>query len=416
MHYLKMIKESFLFAGNSVIVNRLRALLSLLGITIGIFAIISVLTVLNSMERSIQSNISSLGDDVVYIQKWPWTFGPDYPWWEYMKRPVPSFREYEELNRRVQGASAMAFSVSASRTIHYRNNAIDDAIIWANSYEFQDIRHFEITRGRYFSFFEAKTGKNVVIIGARIAEELLEGLNPIGKEIKIGGTRVRVIGVIEKEGKNIFGGGSLDDVVLLPINFARGLFDIRSESLNPMIMVKSLPGIPIQLLIDELRGATRSIRRLKPAEDDNFALNKASIISQGFDQVFVAINLAGWIIGGFSILVGGFGIANIMFVSVKERTNIIGIEKALGAKNYFILLQFLFESLLLALTGGILGLVLVFLLTFLGGNFVPFDISMSMGNILTGIFVSSFIGIVSGFAPAYSAARLNPVEAINTTF
>jgi len=416
MHYLKMIKESFLFAVNSVVVNRLRAILSLLGITIGIFAIISVLTVLNSMERSIQTNISSLGDDVVYIQKWPWTFGPDYPWWDYLKRPVPSFREYEELKRRIQGASAMAFSVSTSRTINYKNNVIDDAIIWANSYEFQDIRHFEITSGRYFSYFEAKKGKNIAIIGSRIADELLKGLNPIGKEIKIDGRQVKIIGVIEKEGKNIFGGGSLDDVILLPINFARRLFDIRNESLNPMIMVETLPGIAIQQLIDELRGAMRSIRRIKPTEEDNFALNKASIISQGFDQVFVAINLAGWIIGGFSILVGGFGIANIMFVSVKERTNIIGIEKALGAKNYFVLLQFLFESLLLALTGGILGLMLVYVLTFLGGNFVPFEISMSAGNILTGLLVSSFIGIVSGFAPAYSAARLNPVEAINTSF
>lgn len=416
MNIFKQLSESFIFAWKSVWVNKLRTLLSLSGITIGIFAIISVFTVLNSMERSIRESIQSLGDDVVYIQKWPWNFGSDYAWWEYMKRPVLKYEEYEELKGRLQNAKAVAFSVSTGRTITYNKNSAENIAIWANSYEFQDIRSFEIAKGRYFSPYEAQTGQNVAIIGPKLAQDLISKQDPLGKEIEIERHKVKIIGISKKEGDNIFGGGSLDEVVLLPINYARRIFDTRSEWLNPMIMVKANSSNVISQLMDELKGTMRSIRRIKPVQNDDFALNRASIITQGFDKLFVVINLAGWIIGGFSILVGGFGIANIMFVSVKERTNIIGIQKALGAKKYFILFQFLYESVLLALAGGIAGLLLVFAGTLLAAHFTSFPITMSFGNVITGILISSIIGIVSGFAPAYSAARLNPVEAMNTTF
>ncbi len=416
MILLKLLKESLVFAYSAVMVNKLRTLLSLFGITIGIFAIISVFTIVDSLERNIRESISVLGDDVIYVQKWPWAFDEDYPWWIYMRRPVPDLRDYEEISRRSEFAEGIAFSVSTSAMVSYGNNYLRNTGIWANSHDFHIIRHFEIEQGRYFTPYESTAGRNLAIIGHETALNLFDGEDPLGKQIQVSGRRVTVIGVAQQEGSNMLGGGSLDEMVLLPLNFARNIYNIRADRLNPMIMVKSLPDISNQELIDELRQILRSARRIQPAAEDNFALNQASAITQGLDQIFVMINLVGWIIGGFSILVGGFGIANIMFVSVKERTNIIGIQKSLGAKNYFILLQFLYEAVLLAVAGGILGLVFVFSGTVLVSNLSEFTITLTIGNIGLGLFVSAVIGVIAGYAPAYAASRLNPVEAINHTF
>ncbi len=416
MILLKLLKESLIFAYSSVIVNRLRTLLSLLGITIGIFAIISVFTILDSLERNIRENVSALGENVIYIQKFPWTFSEGYPWWVYIRRPVINLRDYEEIRRRSQLADGIVFSVATGGMVSYGNNFLQNTGIWANSHDFQNIRQFELEQGRYFTPYESTAGRNLAIIGHEIAQQLFNGEEPLGREIQVTGRKVTVIGVAQKEGVDMIGGGSLDEIVLIPLNYARNIFNIRSDQLNPMIMVKARPDIANQELIDELSFIMRSGRRLSPMVDDNFALNQISAITQGLDQIFVMINLVGWIIGGFSILVGGFGIANIMFVSVKERTNIIGIQKSLGAKNYFILLQFLYESVLLSVVGGILGLVLIFIGTILVSYFSEFTITLTIGNILLGLFVSAIIGVIAGYAPAYSASRLNPVEAINHTF
>ncbi len=416
MLMLKLLRESLIFAYSSVMVNKLRTLLTLLGITIGIFAIISVFTIVDSLEKNIRENISVLGDNVIYVQKWPWAFSGDYPWWVYMRRPVPDLRDYEQIRRRSQFAEGVVFSVSRSGMVRYGSTYLENIGIWGNSHDFQVIRHFEIERGRYFTPYESAAGRNLAIIGHEIARNLFGKEDPLGKGIQVSGRKVTVIGVAQREGTSILGGGSLDEMVLIPLNYARTIFNVRSDRLNPMIMIKALPGIANQELIDELRQILRSARRLKPAVDDNFALNQASAITQGLDQIFVMIKLVGWIIGGFSILVGGFGIANIMFVSVKERTNQIGIQKSLGAKNYFILLQFLYEAVLLALAGGVLGLGLIYAGTILVSNFSEFTITLTFGNIVLGLFVSALIGVVAGYAPAYSASRLNPVEAINHTF
>lgn len=416
MIFFKLLRESLIFAYTYVMVNKFRTLLSLLGITIGIFAIISVFTIVDSLERNIRDNIAQLGDNVIYVQKWPWSFDDDYPWWVYMRRPVPDIRDYDAIRRRSQFAEGVVFSVSTGAMVSYENNYLQNTGVWANSHDFQVIRHFELERGRYFSPFESAAGRNLAVIGHEIARQLFDGADPIGKEIRVSRRKATVIGVVQREGSSMLGGGSMDEMVLLPMNFARTIYNVRSDRMNPMIMVKALPEVPNQELIDEMRQILRSNRRLTPAADDNFALNQASAITQGLDQIFVMINLVGWIIGGFSILVGGFGIANIMFVSVKERTNIIGIQKSLGAKNYFILLQFLYESVILAVAGGIVGLLLVFGGTLLVSAGSDFSITLTAGNVGLGLMVSAIIGIIAGYAPAYSASRLNPVEAINHTF
>ena len=414
MIFLHLLKESLYFAFNSLILNKLRTFLSLLGITIGIFAIISVFTVIDSLENSIRDSIAKLGNNVVYVQKWPWAMGGDYPWWKYMNRPVPSLKEKNELLRRSHLTQAAAFMVSTRKNIQYKENSADNIDIVCATHDYEDIWSFEIALGRYFSLFESSAGKNKAVIGAVIAEKLFPDIDPIGKTIKIIGHKVSIIGVYKKEGSDPFGMSS-DEQISIPINFAKNIFDIKNERMNPVIMVKANPGISSNELIDELKGIMRSIRRIKPTEDDDFALNQSSLISQGFDSIFGVIDVAGIIIGGFSILVGGFGIANIMFVSVKEQTKLIGIQKALGAKNYFILLQFLYESVILTLLGGLFGLLIIFVGTLIVSAAFDMDFDMTTGNIITGIVISVTIGIVSGIVPAYKAARLNPVEAIAST-
>lgn len=407
-----LIKESFLYAINSLVVNKLRTFLSLLGITIGIFSIISVFTVINSLETGIKTSIGTLGDDVIYVQKWPWEFGRGYPWWKYFKRPLPSIKESKEIRRRSKLAKANCFMIFSFKQIQYQDNSIDNVQIKAAEHEFNEIKDFELKYGRYFTEYESKTGKNKIILGSEIAENLFENQNPVNKKVKIGGKKLEVVGVFEKEGQDMFGIGN-DDKVLIPINYMKTIVNIKSKHVNPMIMVEPKKNISAIELKEELRGIMRNIRRQKPGEDDNFALNQASLISQGFEQIFLIVDIAGIIIGGFAILVGGFGIANIMFVSVKEQTKLIGIQKALGAKRFFILLQFLFEAIILSLMGGLIGLAFVWLGTKIFGAISSMSFSLSIGNVITGVLLSVIIGIIAGIIPANMASKLNPVDAIS---
>ena len=413
MKLVKFFLESLYFATNALVVNKLRTLLSLLGVTIGIFAIISVFTVIDSMEYKIKTSIESLGDNTVYIQKWPWAFGGDYPWWQYLKRPVPKLKELDKILEKSTTIEAGTFMMSTMQTVQYRDNSTENSVIIAATHDYNKIRSFELTSGRYFSDFESKSGRNKAIIGSEIAKNLFENIDPIDKEIKVAGKKLIVVGIFKKEGENIMN-NSNDNAILIPINYARNIVDIQNENLNPMIMIKAKSNVSMNEMINELQGVMRSIHKIKPSEDDDFALNRSSLLTKGFNDLFSIIDIAGLIIGGFSILVGGFGIANIMFVSVRERTNIIGIQKALGAKNNFILLQFLYESMILCLIGGSIGLFLIFIGLQIANNQLDMDMFLSTKNIVTGLLISIIVGLISGIAPALSASRLNPVDAINS--
>jgi putative ABC transport system permease protein len=410
----RLIKESARFALSSVIANKLRTTLTLLGITIGIFSIILVFSVLDGLERQVRNSIQSLGENVVYIQKWPWVFERDFPWWRFMNRPVPQLREVDELMRRTYTVEAAVFIATASRTIEYLNNSIENAALVGVSADYDKVRLVDIGEGRYISATEFASGRNVVVLGSKIAESLFPGIDPIGKMVRFYGRNAEVVGVFAPEGMSNFG-NSHDDWVLVALNYLSLFVDVNSERQNPWIMAKAKPGITNEEMMDDLTGVMRAIRRLKPVAEDNFALNETSLLSKQTDSIFSIISLAGWIIGGFSILVGGFGIANIMFVSVRERTSIIGIQKALGAKNYFILLQFLFEAIMLSLIGGAVGLLIAFGATAAISSLAEMDFNLTIGNILLGLNVSAFIGLVSGFVPAWTASRLDPVEAIRST-
>ncbi len=409
-----LLKESIVFAWGALIANKLRTFLSLLGITIGIFAIITVFTIVDSLERNIRGSVQSLGDNVVFVMKWPWTFGPDYPWWKYMNRPVPEYSELAEVERKAKSIEAVGFRIGARKILKHNNNTIENGLVSGWSYGYGKVKAFDIVEGRYFREDEAEGGYNVVLLGYTLADGLFPNNEfPIGKTIKVAGRNCKVIGLFKKEGESMLG-NSMDNQAVVPYNFARLFMDVKSENSDPFIAAKAKPGVTNDQLKDELIGIMRSIRGLKPLADDDFALNETNLLSKNFDGLFDIVGIAGAIIGGFSILVGGFGIANIMFVSARERTNLIGIQKSLGAKNYFILAQFLFEAVFLSLIGGIIGLLLIYALTFAADGVIDMEITLTRSNIILGLTISVLIGIISGFIPAYGASQLDPVEAIRT--
>lgn len=409
--YLRLFKESVLFAIQALRVNKLRTALSLLGITIGIFAIISVFTLVDTLENNVRSSVEDLGNNVIFVQKWPWQFGGEYHWWDYINRPLPKWQEQLIIEERSEYAEASAFIIDFFRTTKYKNNSVESTKIEAASTHYDKVRNFTVAQGRYFTEAEFRHGKALCLIGDLLAYDLFGPINPIGKTIKIGGKPVEVIGVFEKEGESMIG-FSLDENALIPLNYARTIMNVNARQLGPTIMVKAKDGITNEALSDELTGIMRSARKLKPKQEQNFALNEISILSQGFNDFFGLINIIGWVIGTFSLIVGGFSIANIMFVSVKERINIIGIQKSLGAKNAFILFQFLSESVVLCILGGGIGLLTILVGAFITSIVADLEISLTLSNSLLGVGISVTIGLISGIIPAWSAAKMDPVIAI----
>ncbi len=417
MRWYFLLHESWQSAYRTVVLNKLRTLLSLLGVTIGIFSMVSVFAVLDSMKSNMKKSLDSFGTDVVVMEKWPWApeEGTEFAWWEYMNRPVVTLREHEALKNRTDKIQAACFMGLIRADVEYIDNLVENLQIWGVSEEFEGIRSFNLLRGRFLTSMEINSGRDICVIGYTIADELFQGQNPLGRTIRFKGKDATVVGVFAKEGKSLLGGGSMDNMVLIPIRYFSTVADLSSDNTSPQIWIKPVEGVSVDELKEELQLSMRSIRRLSPRAKNNFALNETSLMSGMIEQIFGVVNVAGWFIGIFAVLVGAFGIANIMFVSVKERTNIIGIQKALGAKSHYIILEVLNESVLLSLIGGLLGLLLIYIGTFIAKG-QGFDIFLSAGNIITGLIISSTVGLIAGLMPALTAARLDPVKAIATTF
>lgn len=417
---LKLIGESFRFAWNSLRMNVFRTVLSLLGVTVGIFAIIAVLTVVDSLERSIKQSLDFLGTSVIYVQKWDWVpeNEGEYEWWRYWKRPNASYKEFKFLEANLKNASAVAIIGGSGNVLVKReNNSYNQTTLRGGSYYYNEVFSSPIEKGRYFSVEETEIGRNVAIIGFNIVKNIFPDTEPLGKEVSIKGLKFAVIGVMEEEGESFLSTPSNDDNIVIPYVALRKIVNTGTGAWNENGSTIGIKGLESDIGLVELEyeiiGLMRSHRGLKPKEEDNFAINRPEAIMDIISGVFDVIGMAGWVIGGFSILVGGFGIANIMFVSVRERTPIIGIQKSLGAKNYFILFQFLFESIFLSLIGGLVGLGIVYLLSFI--SLGTLDLVLTFKNVLLGAGVSSLIGIASGIIPAVMAARMDPVIAIRTT-
>uniref|UniRef100_UPI004048374F ABC transporter permease n=1 Tax=Algoriphagus sp. TaxID=1872435 RepID=UPI004048374F len=414
MLFLKLSWESFRFAITALKSNLTRTILSLLGVTIGIFAIIAVFTLVDSLEQKIKSSFAFLGTNVMRVDRFPFANGPqDYPWWKYFKRPPGTYAEYRFLEDRLSNADGVTISSSSSATVQAGSNSFQGTSLTGVAYTYQDVFEVALEEGRYFSEAEIDASRNLIIVGKKIATTLYPNQSPLGKEVKIKGMKFTIIGIFEEEGAGFLDLPSKDEACLIPFGAFSKMFYTGRNGLEPTIAAKGKDtDIELVALENEMTGLLRAKRGLKPTEENNFALNKTEFIQNAIGSIFDVISVAGWVIGGFSILVGGFGIANIMFVSVRERTNIIGIQKSLGARNYFILFQFLFEAVCLSLIGGGSGILLVYFLSFIPLG--SLDLILSFNNILLGLGVSSAIGVVAGIVPATLAARMDPVEAIRT--
>jgi putative ABC transport system permease protein len=413
MIYFHLLLESFRFALSALRANLLRTILSLLGVTVGIFSIITVFTLVDSLEKNIRDSLNFLGDDVIRIEKFPWIFEDDYPWWKYVNRPKAQYSEYQFLKNNANQASAVTiFAERFGVTVKHESNSLSGAIVSGVAYQHKDVFEIPVETGRYFGLQEIEKGANVTIIGAEVAKTLFPMSDPLGKEVKLRGLKFRVIGVMEKQGASVIDAPSADDFCYVPYNAFFKMYSGQGNfGIESIIALKGYPEDEgLKNLEGEITGLLRQVRGLRPREATNFAVNRPEAFGEVIGSIFGVISLAGWVIGSFSILVGGFGIANIMFVSVKERTNIIGIQKSLGAKNFFILFQFLFEAVFLSLLGGLFGLLLVYLLSF--ASLGSLELSLSLGNVILGVGVSVIIGTLSGIVPAGMAAKLDPVIAI----
>jgi putative ABC transport system permease protein len=412
--------ESIRQAVQQLLGNKLRTLLSLSGITIGIFCVIMVLSAVDSLEANIQESFKQLGDDVVYISKMPWGESPaEGNFWKYQRRPETSFRDYEVISEQVETASMATFTVfMGGTTIEYTTSNASNVSFIGVTPHYKDMFGLEFYKGRYFTPAEFYRGTNHIVIGYDVAQTIFRPTeDPIGKYIKVKGQRLQIIGVLQKEGKDLINPLNFDDAALIPYNTARKYVNLKKSKFNrgrTSVSVKAKKGVRLETLKTQLTGVLRATRLLKPIEENNFELNTLSIVSQIFENIFGIIRIAGYIIGFFAIIVGGFSVANIMFVSVKERTRLIGIKKALGAKSYVILMEFLVEAIILCLIGGFMGLILVILGAQAATSMAEYNIYLSVGNAMRGLFIASASGVLAGIIPAYKASKMVPVDAIRS--
>lgn len=411
--YLRLLGESFTFAINALRNNKLRTLLSLLGVTIGIFSIIAVLAAVDSLDKKIKDDLSGLDKNTIYLFRF--SFGPtEVPQWKRQQFPNVKYSEYEYLKSSMNNVDEMAFQLFVGReSLKYESEVVSNVNLVPVSYEFIDIQKLSFETGRFYNESEANSGSPVIVLGYDLANSLFGNSDPLDKKIRLYGQKVTVIGVLKKQGSGMFG-ESNDLSAYIPVNFVRTLYGDNNDAMTPVLLIKPEEGTDMDAFKAELSQKLRTYRGIKPGEIDNFFINVLSGFTDLIDGIVGTMNLVGWIISGFSLLVGGFGIANIMFVSVKERTNLIGIQKSLGAKNRFILFQFLFEAVILSVIGGIIGLLMVWGVTVIMSQALNFEFVLSTTNIILGTSLAGAIGLISGILPAISASKLDPVEAIRS--
>jgi putative ABC transport system permease protein len=414
MKFFSIILSSFKMAVEEFRSNKLRTLLSLSGVAFGIFCIISVLTTIGSLEDAIQRDIKTLGTNTVYIDKWEYKGGPDFPWWKYVNRPTPTYKEIQLIRQKVPAVQHAAFETELSDNVEYENSVINNVRYYGVSQDFFNIQTVDLYLGRALQQGDFDRASNSILMGYTVATELFgKPEEALDKQVKLKGGNIGiVVGIVKKQGKSIMEMWQFDDGIILPNTSLTHM--IPEKSANPKIIVQGRPDVSMEMLLDELEGAMRSLRKLKPSQENNFSLNDIESFSKFISEISSNVNKGGWAIAALSLVVGMFGVANIMFVTVKERTSQIGLKKALGAKRSTILTEFLLESAFLCILGGMIGLVFVFILTLIFSSLLGFQISISPDIMALAIGICIVVGVVAGIIPASVAARMDPVAAIRS--
>jgi putative ABC transport system permease protein len=410
--FLYELTESWKIAAAQMHANKTRSMLTALGVIIGIVAVTLMGTAINGISTGFDKSMAVLGDDVLYIDQQPWIRKDD--WWNFRSRKKIKTEYAESINRMIAGSdnSSLLLAVpvcSWFRSVKYNENQVNNVYTMGTTSDFIAISTVDCVKGRFFNEIESRGGANVIVIGYDVADALFPSENPIDKSVLINGQPFKVIGVNTRQG-TFLGLFSWDSMVAIPLPAFKRYFSAKSES---EIRVKVKDKTKLAESKDELTGYMRRVRGLPPEKENDFALNEQQAFKSTLDPVKNSIAIAGLFITGLSLFVGAIGIMNITFVSVKERTKEIGTRKALGARRRTILLQFLIESTALCLVGGLIGLTVAFFMCLAIGAALPsFPIQISFGLVVTSMIVSVMTGLVSGFAPAWSASRLDPVTAL----
>lgn len=409
--FFEIILSSFKMALAEFKSNKLRTFLSLFGITVGIFCIIGVLATVDSLERNVQNDIKKLGSKTIYIDKWD--YSGEMPWWKLINRPNPKYEEAVMLKQRSGWAQNVAFALSGRSKIEFEDDAVTGVNIYGVTEDYANIQKLEMEQGRYLQQSDHDNAVNGLVIGYNVAEKLFGNPNKaVGQQVKVYGKKAVIIGLIKKQGKSMMGGWEFDESMLVSYGFMKTLVNERQA--DPVIMYQGLEKVPMKELIADVQGAMRSIRKLRPAEKDDFSMNDIEAFGAFMSGIFSGINQGGMAIAFLSMVVGMFGVANIMFVTVRERTSQIGLKKAIGAKKSSILTEFLLESAFLCIMGGAIGLLLVFILTKIFSNLLGFPITISINILTIAVSICIITGVLAGIIPAIIAARMDPVVAIRS--
>ncbi|HMU41691.1 MAG TPA: ABC transporter permease [Ignavibacteriaceae bacterium] len=406
-NFLFELKEGLLIALRAIRSNKVRAILTMLGIFIGITVVVLMSTAIKGIDNSFQNGISALGSDVLYIDKWAW-FG-NVDWWKLRNRKNLDMDDFNKFKEMANLPLAVAPVLNTQQTIKFGDRRVESANCNGSNADYVMTTNFSFAQGRFYSDIESEGSRNVAVIGSEIAKTLFPLGDALDKTIKVGPQNFKVVGVLTEQGSFILGPWNPDNQVFVPIgtifkyfmNETFGSITINVRAQNPAMLEETKA---------EAEGIMRKIRGLKYSEENDFSINQQEGLVDNYNQVVGVIQIAGLFITGLSLFVGAIGIMNIMFVSVKERTKEIGIRKAIGAKRRTILFQFLLESSVICLVGGLAGLIAAVLLSMLVDQFIP--TSIQYDAVILAIFVSLLTGIISGLAPAYTAAKLDPVEAL----
>ena len=408
MRFWQEIREGLIISFASIRANKLRSALTTLGIIIGIVTVTLVGTAINGLNNAFTKSISALGSDSLFVRRGSWFIDSDAEWQKVRRRPPITLDQVEKVSRQMTLARAVAPFAITRQSVTYKNKNSASIVVIGTTEDFVNIAGNSVSSGRFFNSLESAGGRPICAIGNEVATNLFKGEDPLGKRIKVGNQTLEVVGIMTKQG-SFLGEFSLDNQIIIPVRQYVTMFR-REEDFEIQIRVASME--QMEEAKEELTGILRRIRHVPLGQEDNFAINQQEMFIKTFNRIGGAIATAGLFITGLSLFVGGIGIMNIMFVSVAERTKEIGIRKAIGAKRRTILLQFLAEAAGICLFGGVLALLIAFPLTLVMNQFLPATMNLTIVGIA--LLVSAMTGVISGFLPAWRAARMNPVDALRS--